>query len=387
MRIAIDIRWLRKEMDGIGRYVSNLVTHLVELDTRNTYFLITHPNSFPSSYSFPTSPRLYISASPYPFLSPRDFFCLPGFLNRLEIDLFHAPNYLTSPLSGRYAQIVTVHDLIPYLYPETLWKASLRWKFYYRSKYPAYLVLHKADQIIADSLHTKKDIVKLFGIPPEKIRVIWPGIETRFYTAEKPSKAFLQKYNLREDFLLYLGRQDPYKGLEFLIRAYYQLDPGLRNQYPLIIAGKKDSRYLKSVEHLIEDLALKEQVQFLGYVPDPDLPSLYKAATLFVYPSLYEGFGFPPLEAMACGTPVIYGRGSSLEEVIGDKGGSFTPHHLPELTQAIQMLLQNRQLREEMSQRGREQVLSLTWRKTAEAVLEVYQAVGHRKTGQGGIQR
>jgi glycosyltransferase involved in cell wall biosynthesis len=385
VRIAIDIRWLRKEIDGIGRYVSNLATHLAELDTHNTYFLITHSGISP--YSFPASSRLCASPSPSPFLSLQDFFRLPAFLNQLGIDLFHAPHYLTSPLSGRYAQIVTVHDLIPYLYPETLWGASLRWKLYYKSKYPTYLVLRKADQIIADSLHTKKDLMNLFGIPPEKIKVIWPGIEARFYKAEKPSRAFLQKYHLQEDFLLYLGRQDPYKRLEFLIQAYYQLDPALRKQYPLVIAGKKDPRYLKSVERLIEHLALKEQVQFLGYVPDPDLPSLYKAATLFVYPSLYEGFGFPPLEAMACGTPVIYSRGSSLDEVIGNNGWSFAPQLLPELTQAIQTLLQNRQLREEISQRGREQVLSLTWQKTAEAVLEVYQRVGNQKTGQGRIRR
>jgi hypothetical protein len=377
VRIAIDIRWIRpQEIDGIGRYVTNLTTYLTKLNTNHEYFLITHPD-------IPASPHLHIPMSlapvSYPLFSLQDLLGLPAFLNNLGIDLFHVPNYLTSPLTGHYTKIITVHDLIPYLYPKTLWRASLKWKLYYKSKYPTALVLQKADHIIADSAHTKKDIMQLFGIAEERITVIWPGVETRFFEIERPSTAFLRKYNIDSDFLLYLGRQDPYKGLELLIRAYYQLDPGLRKQYKLVIAGKKDKRYLEPVEQLIDCLSLKEQVQFLGYVPDADLPLLYKAATLFTYPSLYEGFGFPPLEAMACGTPVIYSRGSSLEEVIGENAWSFTPNQVLDLVQSIQTLLYDNRVRKEVSEKGRKYALSLTWERTAEAVLGVYNKVGRKR--------
>lgn len=402
VRIGIDIRWIRtQEMDGISRYVINLIKHLVEVDSKNVYFLITNPIEEGERilpFAFRLSPslkeRVSFVAAPYPLLSYQDFYQLPIFLNQLEIDLFHAPNYLTSPRTGYYAKIITVHDLIPFIYPETLWGASLKWKLYYKSRYPTYLMLQKADYLIADSICTKKDIMNLFGIPSEKITVVWPGVETRFQiipdtkegslsptatdfsTIQKSFETFRQKYHLPEDFLLYLGRQDPYKGLELLIQAYHQLDDTLQEQYPLVIGGKKNPRYLKLIEHLIDRLSLKKQVQFLDYIPDEDLPSLYKSATLFIFPSLYEGFGFPPLEAMASGTPVIYSRGSSLEEVIGENGHSFTPNSIPELAQAIQMLLRDKQLRAKIAKKGQQYAATFNWQKTAKAVLEVYEKVG-----------
>ena len=385
MRIAIDVRWIRaREMDGISRYVTNLVTHLMELGANHEYFLIINP-AFPTergrreegrTLPFSPSPALHFMEAPSPLLSLRDFYSLPAFLTRLGIHLFHAPNYLTSPWTGSYTKVVTVHDLIPFLYPKTLWRSGWKWKLYYKSKYPTYLVLHKADHLIADSARTKRDIMDLFGISPEKITVVWPGIEARFHAGEKPSGGFLKKYGLEGDFLLYLGRQDPYKGLGLLIEAYRALDPVLRKRYRLVIAGKKDARYLNLLLDLIDRLSLKDRVHFLGYVPDEDLVPLYKAASLFIYPSLYEGFGFPPLEAMASGTPVIYSRGSSLEEVIGENGLAFTPNSVPELAQAIRTLLQDSRYRATVSERGRQYTTTLTWQKTAKAILGVYETAG-----------
>jgi glycosyltransferase involved in cell wall biosynthesis len=374
MKIAFDLRWIRSDqIDGISRYAINLISHLLQADIVNQYVLIGDPAILQQHFALSAFLNVTSVSIPQALLSIQDFLMTPREIQRLNVDIFHAPNYLTSPFRGPYKKILTVHDLIPFLFPEALSKSRLLWRWFYKTPYPAAFILRSADVIIATSEHTKQDIVRLLKIVPEKIQVVWCGLENRFHAGYQVSEQFFSQYNLPRHFLLYVGRQDPYKGLTYLVRAYALLPETLRKTYKLVIAGKTDLRYIGEVYDLIGKLHLQQDVFFLDYIPDTDLPIFYSAATLLVHPSLYEGFGFPPLEAMACGTPVVYAHTSSLTELIGHAGFAVPPASAEALANGIQTMLENDQLRREFAEKGRQHVRRYTWQVVARKVLEIYE--------------
>ncbi|GAK56336.1 glycosyl transferase group 1 [Candidatus Vecturithrix granuli] len=374
MRIAIDLRWVRSEqIDGISRYALNLVRHLLAMDSKNEYLLLG--NDAILRRHIDLSPFENCSMPPFhlPLLSPQDFLRTPRALERLGIDIFHVPNYLTSPFQGRYKKILTVFDLIPFLFPDALSKSRLLWRWFYKTLYPARIILKSADTIITTSENTKHDLVWLLRISPDIIQVVRAGVEKRFHPHYEVTDQFRRTYRLPPRFLLYVGRQDPYKGLTYLVQAYAHLPEALRREYQVVIVGKTDPRYIGEVHDWINKTGLYSSFYFLDYLPDHDLPLLYAAAALLVHPSLYEGFGLPPLEAMACGTPVVYADTSSLTEHLGTAALAVTPASAESLAGGIQQMLQDMALRESYIQKGKVHVQRYSWETVALTILHLYE--------------
>ena len=377
MRIALDLRWVRgQQLDGISRYALNLVTHLAAAAPEHDYLVIGQEEALRLHLSPRTLARIQIAAHPYRLLSLNDLAYSPRVISQLAPHIFHAPHYLTSPFRGHYKKIVTVFDLIPFLFPKALSKSRLLWRIFYRFPLLTSTILRSADAILTASEHTKRDIIRLLRVPADQIHVVWCGLESRFREGIRIEHDFFARYRLPQTFLLYVGRQDPYKGLAYLVDAAALLPDTLRQTYRIVIAGKTDERYIGEIHALIARHHLQDAFIFLDYVPDDDLPALYSAATLLVHPSLYEGFGFPPLEAMACGTPVVYANTSSLSEHLGAAGFAVAPASAQALACGIQELLDNPQLRQQFSMTGHAHAQRYSWDKVIPRMLQFYQQIG-----------
>lgn len=379
MRIAFDLRWIRSaQIDGISRYAINLISHLLQADTTDEYILIGNQAILNKHLALSMFPNAESVSIPQTLLSVQDFLLTHREVQRLGVDIFHSPHYLTTPFGGNYKKILTVQDLIPFFFPKALSKSRMLWRWFYKTPYPTSFILRSADTIITTSENTKQDLIHLLKSPSEKIQVAWIGLENRFKPDYQISEQFFRHYQLPHHFLLYVGRQDPYKGLTYLVQAYALLPESLQQTYMLVIAGKTDPRYIGAVHNLIGKLGLQQRVLFLDYVPDADLPLLYSAATLLVHPSLYEGFGLPPLEAMACGTPVVYTDTSSLTELIGSAGFAVSPASAKSLASGIQELLENKHLRYSLSEKGIWHTQRYSWQKVTQKILRLYKAIEHR---------
>jgi glycosyltransferase involved in cell wall biosynthesis len=290
-----------------------------------------------------------------------------------ELDIIHNPCQIPTLFNFKQKCIITVYDLTPLLFSETHEKGRVL-----MHKYLFPLILKKSDKIISISHHTKNDIIKHFKIPEDNIKVIHLAANENYKPLnENEINNIKQKYNLNYPFILYVGTLEPRKNIPTLLKAFYKLKKqGIKHK--LVITGKKGWKY-KSIFETIEKLNLQKDVIFTGYVPDEDLPALYNAADLFVYPSIYEGFGLPPLEAMQCGTPVITSNTSSLPEVVGDAGIMVNPYDVDELANKMYEVLTNDGLREELSKKGIERAKLFSWKKCAEEHLKVYEEVYNMK--------
>lgn len=373
MKIAFDLRWVRSAaIDGISRYAVNLVRHLLPADPTHEYLLFGADAILRQRLSLSDFPNVRVMPSPYPLLSIKDFLFTPRVVRQTGVDLFHSPGYLVSPLNFGCRKIVTVFDLIPFLFPEELAKSRLFWRLFYKTRYPAQLILRSTDAIITSSANTRQDLVRLLNLPIPKIQVIGIGLDECFQPDLEVTPGFYERYHLPSKFLLYVGRQDPYKGLTYLVQAYALLPEALRNTYKLVIAGKTDPRYIGAVHDLIAQTGLQPQVLFPDYFPDSDLPRLYTAATILVQPSLYEGFGLTPLEAMACGTPVVYTSTSALLEVVGDAGLAVPPASSEALMHGIRQILEDDALRARFAAHGRQHVRRYSWQAICREILHLY---------------
>ena len=374
MKIAIDLRWIRsKHIDGTSRYAIDLVSNLLQRDTEHRYLLLGDPALI--QYGIPdllAYKQAEIRTIPERLLSIHDFRRTSRSLQRLGIDVYHSPSYLCSPFTGAYKKIITVFDVIPFLFPEALSKSRLFWKLFYATRIPTRMILQSADTIVTASNNTKRDLIRLFNIPAKKIRVIGIGLDTRFHADIPIPGDFFERYQLPQKFLLYVGRQDPYKGIAYLVEAFARLPQYMRESYSIVIAGKNDPRYINDVHAVVERLGLEQHVRFLDYVPDSDLPTLYSAATLLVHPSLYEGFGLPPLEAMACGTPVVYADSSSLTELLGEAGYAVQPASAEALATGIHAMLADSAVCESYRQRGLTHVQRYAWDTIVNEILDMY---------------
>ena len=235
----------------------------------------------------------------------------------------------------------------------------------------------RASMVLADSVNTMNDLVCLLDVDPKRVDVVYPGVGEAFrrVTDEEALNKVRNKYNLHFPFILYVGTIEPRKNLSRLIQAYARLKTRRELDHKLVIGGGKGWLY-DDVFQRASDLRVEEDVIFSGYIPDEDLPALYSLAEMFVFPSLYEGFGLPPLEAMACGTPVITSNVSSLPEIVEGAGIMINPLDIDELAQAIDNLLTDSALQRELCEKGIERAKAFTWRATAEKLLGLYQRVG-----------
>jgi len=350
---------------GISNYTYNLIKELNKLNTDEGFlFLINH-----QSDTFFTNNKIIIN-NIFPVLKTYAWY--PYLIRKLrnrELDLIHNPAQVPTFFKLKQKYVITIHDLTPFI---TSSEAKFGRPLIYKLLLPR--TLKTADKIIADSNSTKNDLINYFNIPEEKIRVILLAADEKFRPlSNKEIKEAKQKYSLNFPFILYVGTLEPRKNIPTLIKAFYKLKKkDIINK--LVITGKKGWKY-KEIFETIDKLNLQNDVVFTGYVSDEDLPALYNAADLFVYPSIYEGFGLPPLEAMACGTPVITSNTSSLPEVVRDAGIMVDPSDVNGLADAMHEVLTNESLRANMVKKGLEREEMFSWEKCARETLEVYEEV------------
>jgi glycosyltransferase involved in cell wall biosynthesis len=358
---------------GINWYIHNLLTHLPRVDCDNRYTAFLGDRRF-------TSAGLTLKVSRLPTSRPvvRIFWeqvVQPFALQKERVDLLHALAFVT-PLLSPCPSVVTIYDLSFILYPESF-KHSKR---FYLSLFTR-LSARRARRIVVISESTKRDVVRLLGVPPEKVEVVYCGLDEAFCLLDKDQvAAFRAERGLPERFVLFVGTIEPRKNITRLIEAFATMRPcdlaTLRAEpqgeaLKLVIGGAKGWFY-EDVFARVEELGLEGEVLFPGYIPASELPLWYNAAQLFVYPSLYEGFGLPPLEAMACGTPVVAANTSSLPEVVGEAGLTVDPLDIEGLAEAMRRVLNDKALRQEMRERGLRRAQGFSWTKTAQQTVQVY---------------
>jgi len=369
MRICINASPAVHHVAGLGRYTQELMTALLAIDSENQYVAF---------YNRPSEAKVDPPLDRIPHLTtnlptkPWRFSALLAHFTRIpqdrmfpHVDLFHATDHLLPRFSG-VRSVFTLHDLVFRFYHETH-KLLNRW--FLTLMMPRFL--KAADAVLAVSEWTKKDGVELYGLDEDRIRVIYEGVKPRFRPASAESMSALrQKYGIVEEFILSVGTIEPRKNLTSLLEAYRSLKDG-QPELQLVIVGKKGWLY-EGFFRRLRELGLEDEVIFPGFVPDDDLPPLYSAADLFVFPSLYEGFGLPVLEAMACGTPVVTSNASSLPEVVGDAAVLVDPNDVQALIRAMSAVLDNKELHGELRAKGPRQAAKFSWENAARETLAVY---------------
>lgn len=380
MNIGIDARTLLENYySGVNFYTFNLLKNLFGLDRENQYQLFSN--------SFGAKDGLKIFQN-YPNVENRHFnwpnkflnfsFAFLDFpkINRLlgKIDLFFLPNINFLAIDKKTPLVTTIYDLSFERYPEFYSRKSNLWHKIINPR----VLLGQSRKIITISECSKKDLIELYKIPAEKIEIIYPAAGEGFKMLDKEEKKLAEvkeKYNLPENFILYLGNLEPRKNIEGLIHAFEEFCKNYQNKLDhdlfLVIAGQAAWKY-QTVLKLAEKSSKREKIKLLGYVKEADKPALYNLAKIFVYPSFYEGFGMPPLEAMACGAPVVTSANSSLPEVVGDGGLLVNPYKLNELSQAFYQLLTDEKLVKTLRERGFEQAKKFSWQKSAEKLLAIF---------------
>jgi len=384
MRITIDISPLtRQKRTGIENYIFNLCRNLPKVDKENEYVLFG--NSYGHCQSLRTAVEeigvenyqnmtAKISKVPRSVLRLTWKYAHAPSAERLvgNIDIFHASTIM--PPLKRAKLVVTIFDLAPIQFKEFFTKEAARYfTNYFKS------IIPKADVVIAISNSTKNAVLEYFNIPEDRIQVT-PLAANDNYKQISDSNIIRKakvRYGINRNYILFVGTLEPRKNLRNLIKAYSILPDYLKRNYALVLCGKR-GWYYEEIFRTVRELNLEGNVIFTEYVPDKDIPLLMNGAKVFVYPSFYEGFGLPPLEAMACGTPVISSNVSSIPEVVGDAGILVNPKDVEELSDAIQRVLSNDQLRAQLSEKGLKHAGKFSWRQTAEKTVEVYNKVESR---------
>ena len=374
-QIGIDVTSAVTQGGGIGRYTRELIFALLQEDKQSAYrlFHAKMPATLPVPNPIPTAPNATNHPAPisdkwlyrlwYRLHLPLPIQWVTG-----ELDLFHSPDFTLPPIQGNIPTLLTVHDLSFVHFPDTFTPALVN---YLNGVVPR--SVQRATHILADSQATKRDLMGIWNTPSDKITVLLAGVNERFQpeTDEQLLTAVRAKYKLGDaPYLLSLGTIHPRKNYQMLIKAFKQI----AEQYPhnLYIAGGKGWLY-EPVFAEIEAQGLTERVRFIGFVDDDDLPALYSAATLFLFPSLYEGFGLPLLEAMGCGVPVVTSNASSLPEVAGDSARQLDPTAPHQWTTAIAQLLDQPEQRAKMVSTGFLQARRFSWHRSARKLLDLYQ--------------
>ncbi|MFV9507927.1 MAG: glycosyltransferase family 4 protein [Oscillochloridaceae bacterium umkhey_bin13] len=372
MRIGIDVRYTSDHFPGIGRYLIGLARGLAELDQGHHLILLYDPRTAPGRYQ-PTSlaelPGVELVPLPADPFGIVQHAALPRLARRLSLDLLHSPYYVKPYLGLPCPSVVTIYDLIGWRFPAML---SWRGRLFYRTSMA--LAIRSSAVIITISESARADLAHVYRHVAPKLVVTPLASERRFrpQPAEVIS-AVRARYQLPERYVLYLGSNKPHKNVERLLRAWRRVaEAGHDEGTHLVLAGHEDRKH-PSLRQLVNELELGTKVQVVPGIADPDLPALYSGATVFAFPSYYEGFGLPPLEAMACGTPVLCAYATSLPEVVGDAALTVDPHSSIEIAEGLGRLLHNAILRRDLSARGLRRAREFSWRRTALGTLRAYQ--------------
>lgn len=371
MRIGIDATALPKKPAGAGNYIIQLIRALVEIEREYEFIIFAQHSGHPLinlSDHENIAWRLFPDRKPGSRLLWEQV-VFPKHVRDAGIDLLHSLHY-TQPLNLSCHTAVTFHDMTFFLYPQV--HTRIR-RMYFPLAIRA--SAKRADALIAVSESTRQDAIQILDIPPQRITTTQLGHDPAF----KPIRDDLirrevrEKYKLPERFILYVGTVEPRKNLPLLIRAYQRL-VAAGSDYELVVVGRHGWMY-GEVYNQIEASNLQERIHLAGYVDQADLPVVYNLASLFVYPTLYEGFGLPALEALACGVPVITTDTSSLPEIVAEAGVLIPLDDEQALFEAMKSVLKDRKLRQDMIQKGLIQAKKFTWKRTAQKTLQVYRRV------------
>lgn len=377
MRIAIDLIPITGKEAGLQRYAQQLVKGLAEFDKKNDYILLLNEKAYDFFYVKQSNFKNIKVKTPPKIHFFWEQVYLPLHTLFKNFDILHFP--VSAPPYFQFSSlktIVTMHDLTFIIYPETMTKISrLYWTFFMKRG------VKTAKKIIADSKSTKDDLIKHYNIPEEKVKVIHAALTRNFSTSLEASnfQSVKDEYGLPEKYLLYVGTLEPRKNVRRLVQAFHKAKSKKRFIHKLVITGKKGWLFSEIFE-TVEKLRLGSEVIFTGFVPDEDLPGIYSGAEIFVFPSLYEGFGLPPLEAMSYGVPVLVSNSSSLPEVVGDAGILVNPEDIDDIANGILRLVEDQNLRNQLKEKGLQQAQKFSLERMAKETLEVYEEVANENT-------
>jgi len=385
VHIGINAFYLGAVTTGSGQYINHLIRQLTRLGGENEYVLINVKDAGRKTQDsgdvHPASCILHPVPTPFDSISENvaklwfEQVSFPRACRRQGVELAHVP-YFASPLFPTTPTVVTVHDLIPMLLPA--YRGSMLVRLY---TLLVAIAAKRADMVLTDSQASKWDIVHLLDIPSERVRVIYLAADDIYQPVldEHRLAATRQKYGLPESYLLYLGGFDQRKNVPTLLKGFEKLAKDSRAF--LVVAGRlpeKGSDFFPDPRPMVQELGMGERVIFTGWVPEEDKPALYSGARALVFPSLHEGFGLPPLEALACGTPVIASNRGSLSEIVGDGGLLLEPDDVEGLAGAMEKLLNDDTLWGDLREKGLAHAARFSWEKTARQTLAVYQEVKGR---------
>jgi glycosyltransferase involved in cell wall biosynthesis len=375
LRVALDCRTVTAPKTGDRTYALNLIRGLAAVDRENHYLLYTAEPTELTDLGRPNMEPVVLPAEPAwwwtPFVFPRD-------LARSAVSLAHV-QYIT-PLDRPVPFITTIHDVAFRRYPGLF---PLKHRVLLNALVP--LSAWRAARVITGSESTRQDLVHYYRLPPEKIAVTPYAADRSYHPMDRDAarRAIRERFGVRRPFVLSVGVLQPRKNLPRLVEAYARIARTV--PHSLVIVGKWGWAH-DELKAAVQRAGLGDRVFFTGYVADSDLPILYNAADVFAYPSLYEGFGLPPLEAMQCGTPVLTADNSSLPEVVGDAGILVDPRSVREIADALRTLLKDDRERARLREAGLERAKRFSWEETARRTVEVYQQVAEGRAGRGILE-
>ncbi|MBI4426639.1 MAG: glycosyltransferase family 4 protein [Candidatus Kerfeldbacteria bacterium] len=378
MRIGLDARFYGPHAGtGIGRYTNRLIEQLERLDQVNAYVVFLRDDNF--DFYHPANPRFSKVRAPWRWYSLGEQVGFPRLLRAHRLELTHFLHF-NVPLAAPAPFITTIHDLILNKFPTA--RASTLGPVRYWFKHAAYQAVirtaaRRAERLIAVTQHTKHDVVTSFRLPPDKVDVVYEAADAAQPLPLVSAEQLKRKFGLSDPFIFYVGTAYPHKNLERLVEAIARLNRS-GTRLTLVLAGRDDYFYrrLKKLVALRGYNQRERIIVFTGYINDDVLDAFYRAAQLYVCPSLYEGFGLPGLEAMARGTPVLSARRSSLPEVYGDAAAYVDSENVTALAASIGQLLRDDAQRQELRRRGFSRIQQFSWEKMAEQTLAVYNAIG-----------
>jgi len=368
MRVAIDTRKIHDF--GIGTYIRNLLRQLARIDRTSEYLLLSREADL--GIAAQLGPNFRSVREPSPNYSLREQVHVPWVLRRERPDVFHAPHYVLPP-AVRCRSVVTIHDCIHLMFPQylpnrlalTYARGSIR------------MAAKRATRVLTVSESSKRDILRFVDVAASKIDVIYNAYDERFGVEprEEDVVRVRERYQLHDEFVLYAGNVKPHKNLERLIVAFDQVRKRGLEHLKLVLIGDDISKYA-ALRRAVHSHQLHKYVRFLGYLPEETLAVMYRLAGVFVFPSLYEGFGLPPLEAMASGTPVVTSNVSSLPEVAGDAAVLVDPYDPSAIADGIERVLCDERLRRDLRARGLIRARQFSWEASVARVREIYGEVG-----------
>ena len=377
MRICLDARVIIDKLTGLGNYTYNLVKHLLMLDSENEYIVLIN-RSLTDQHPIKHLEQKNLTKRfvQIPEVTPQQQVMVPFELLKQKPDIYHYPNF-DLPVFQPYNSIFTVHDLT-YLKHDDLYMNG-RWIKNFYTKAIMSLAARKSKKIIAVSASTKSDLLEILKVPEHKVDVIHEGLDEIYFNgslSNTRSDFFNKNFALNDgaEYFLFIGERRPHKNLVRLIEAFFIFKQRAPNKIKLVIGGKKYASY-DEPERKVQELNLTNEVIFLGYIPEDDLQLLYKNARCFIFISIYEGFGIPILEAMACGTPIITSNISAMPEVAGEAALTVNPYNVDEIAEVMHQITCDSNMSQRLVDTGLKRVKNFSWNNAAEKTLELYEGI------------